>query len=70
MDAPEAMFSQMMQAGGVRKISTLEKLRFQRGRLETQLEHINAAIQALETHPEFTDLLDTLGKALGIGIYE
>lgn len=42
-----------------------EQLRQRKVSLEADLAEVNAALEALERHPEITRVLDTVAKAVG-----
>ncbi len=49
--------------GSGRHVSLLEKLKREKGQLETRLENANNAIKSLEDNPKFEEILNTLAKA-------
>lgn len=57
-DGPSALSPQM----AIQPPSPLERLKQQKQALEQHLSNINAAIDALEQHPEVSQVLEVLAK--------
>jgi hypothetical protein len=54
--------AKMTRAGGYRKPSLTENLKAQKADIESRLAEVNAALSALEQHPEVEEVLNLIAK--------